>query len=229
MITIIHGSDSASSRKHFLDQKEQVPDSNIIDGSKLDLTDLLQIFQGGLFNEPGKFFIESIIGKRQKSRELDSFIETLNKYSADNNIYLWEAKDLSSTRLKQFKNPVNKQFRIPATIFLLLDSLKPKNGKELIRLFHKTIETTDAEMVFFMIVKQIRYLIALSEPSDDQIDEIKKMAPWQKSKLQKQADLFEIGELKRLYANLFEIEKDLKTGNLPLNIVQAIDLLLISI
>ncbi len=84
-------------------------------------------------------------------------------------------------------------------------------------------------MVFFMMIRQIRMLLGLIEPTADAIDEVKRMAPWQKSKLQQQADRFEIAELKSLYSKLFEIEKAMKTGNLSMTLPETIDFLLLDI
>lgn len=229
MITIIHGSDTALARKYFFDQKENAIGSQLINGQSITLTDLIQIFEGGeLFATHKKFFIESLIGKRKKSRELDSLIDVINKNSADNDISIWEGKDLTPAVLKQFKNAENKQFKLPQALFTFLDQIKPGNGASLIKLFHQTIETTDPEMVFFMFVRQVRLLLYMKEPGNEPIEEIKRMT-WQMSKLKSQASDFDINQLKTLYKRLFEIEKGFKTGTLAINPVQTIDMLLLSI
>jgi len=233
MITIIHGSDTASSRKYFMDEKERLAQSILIDGQNSTLTDLVQIFEGGeLFAENKNFFIEQLLSKRKKGRELDQILENIHKNGDQNNIYIWEDKEVTPANIKSFKNPVIKTFKLHQTLFLFLENIKPKNGKTLIKLFHETIIGSDPEMVFFMIVRQIRSLLALSEAQPqglNTIDEVKRMAPWQKSKMQSQADFFEIDELKNLYSKLFEIEKELKTGGLSANLTQTIDFLLLEI
>lgn len=230
MITIIHGTDIAASRKYFLDLKEKEKDALLINGQTLSLTDMVQYFDGGeLFSTPKSFFIEQLLSKKKKSKELEQIITQINKYAQENIIYIWEEKDLTPANLNSFKNSQVKQFKLPQTLFLFVESIKPGNGVELIKLFHKSIETSDAEMVFFMMVRQIRLLLGVIEPGTDAIDEVKRMAPWLRGKLERQADLFEIGELRRLYAKLFELEKGLKTGSLPMPLIQAIDFLLLGI
>jgi hypothetical protein len=230
MISIIHGTDSASSRKYFSELKTAHPDALTLDGATVTITDLTQFFEGGgLFGETKYFFIEQLLGKRKKSKELESIIAYLNSSGLENNIYLWEDKELTPASTKAFSHAQIKVFKLPQTLFTFLDALKPKNGKTLIRLFHEAINNADPEMVFFMIIRQVRLLLALHESSAREIDEIKRMAPWQRSKLQKQAGLFKKEEIIQLYSQLFKMEKGLKTGTLPGTITQTIDLLLLSI
>lgn len=239
MITIFHGADTSSSRKFFLDLKQQEKESILIDGPNTTLTDLIQIFEGGeLFSETKYYFIEQLIGKKsrnkgtatsgKKSRELDQVIEYLNSQQ-DNNIYLWEDAELTKTTLNKFKKHQERVFKLPQTLFSFLENLRPGNGPRLLSLFHTTIESSDVEMVFFMMIRQIRQLLALVDPVSDQIDEVKRMAPWQKTKLQSQADSFEVKELINLYKNLYGIEKAIKTGNLSGPLSQTIDFLLLTI
>ncbi len=230
MITIIHGTDIASSRKTFLDLKDKEKDALLINGQNVTLTELLQYFEGGeLFANPKSFFIEQLLSKRKKSKELDQIIALLNTSSAENNIFLWEEKEITPTSLKSFKNNTDRVYKLPQMLFQFLEGIKPRNSKQLIKLFHETIANADTEMVFFMMVRQVRLLMGIMEFTQDPIDEIKKMAPWQKGKLQKQADAFEMEELKKLYSKLFNIEKGMKTGTLAASLSSTIDFLLLEI
>jgi hypothetical protein len=230
MITILHGTDTAQSRKFFLELKNKADDPTIIDGQKVTLTDLTQYFEGGnLFAESKSFFIDQLLSKRKKSKELDGILEYLNKASQTNEILLWEDKELTPAALKAIKNPITRVYKLPQTLFQFLDNIRPNNSKVLINLFHETINITDPEMVFYMLVKQFRLLLALSDPGNDDIDEIKRIAPWQKSKLQKQTQYFSTEKLIDLYNRLLEIEIGLKTGTLPANITQTIDLWLLGL
>ena len=64
---------------------------------------------------------------------------------------------------------------------------------------------------------------------DDQIDELKRLAPWQKNKLTKQASAFGINKLVKVYHQLFSIEAGMKTGQLPENLEQTIDMFLLTL
>ena len=80
-----------------------------------------------------------------------------------------------------------------------------------------------------MLVRQIRILLALSEKSSEQIDEVKRLAPWQLNKLQRQAVSFTPSQLIDLHTQLFEIDRDMKTGELSTPLSTTIDILLLSI
>lgn len=216
MLTIIHGSDISLSRRYFLDEKNKIKDALLLDAEKITLTDLAQIFDGGgLFGETQTVFIEQLLTKRKKGTEHSEIFTYLEKKATENAIFLWEGKELERGALNIFKKAIVKPFKLPQTLFAFLDEIKPGNGKRLILLLHQTIETTEVEMVFFMLVRQFRMLLALAdqtpprhsvEQSDsridsgqarmtDQIDEVKRMAPWQLTKLQKQARSFDISHL----------------------------------
>lgn len=236
MLTIIHGSDNALSRKYFLEEKQKFKDSVLMDADSVNLTDLAQVFEGGgLFGETKNLFLEQFITKRKKSSDFNEIISKLEKYSYEHTIIIWEGKELDRGGLNLFKKATVKTFKLPQTLFQLLDAIQPGNGKLLIKLFHETIINSETEMIFFMIVRQIRILLALSSTipakagnsnSTEQIDELKRLAPWQKSKLEKQAKLFEIDQLINLYSKLFQLEVGQKTGTLTMPLDSAIDFFL---
>ena len=234
MITIIHGSDIVTSRKFFFEQKNNFPEANILDGEKITITDLTQVFDGGgLFAEEKTVFIEHLFNRKKKKTEFQSISEYLHTKTT-HNIILWEGKELDKGALTVFKTTLPRVFKLPQTLFMLLDNLKPDNSKQLITLFHQTLATTDPEMIFFMLVRQVRLLLALSPSqanyhTDHVIDELKRLAPWQKTKLQQQAALFTKDQLLILYDKLFAIESGQKTGTLPNTILTSIDFFLLEI
>ena len=240
MLTIIHGSDTAQSRKAFLDEKSKYPDAVFLDADQINLSDLTQIFEGGgLFGETKYVFIEQYLTKKKKNSDYKTILAYFEKNAHENTIMLWESKELERNTLNELKNGVVKVFKLPQTLFQLLDAIQPKNHTSLIQLFHQTIETTETEMVFFMLVRQFRMLLALSNviPDDkpgisnksETIDELKRLAPWQKSKLEKQAKSFEINRLLELYQELFAIETAQKTGTLTQSLSSTIDFFLLDV
>lgn len=226
MITIVHGDDIVSSRKYFLEQKKG--SDNILDGEKLTLTEAMQVFEGSsLFEEQKKIFIENFF-KRKSSLEFKQIQEIIDKNSKGSEIYFWEGKELTKSQVSLFKNTLNKLFKFPQSMFLFLDSLAPNKGREMITLFHKTLENTEAELIFFMLIRQFRLLLSLSNGSG-QIDEAKRLAPWQKGKLERQAKSFTEKKLKDIYAQLYEIDLGIKTGSLSLTLTQSIDMFLLNL
>src|SRR5258706_3092333 len=230
MITVIHGDDIVSSRNYFISQRGLSSDAVTLHGVTVNLNDVVQAVEGqGLFSEGRHIFIEELLSKRKAGKELTSILACLLENQKNNDIYLWESKDMTAKQLSSLKTVTIKQFKITKTIFQFLDTIRPKNGKTILMLLHKTLETEEIEFVFFMLVRQLRMLLALFEPGDESIDEVKRMAPWQKSKLQKQAKLFTIESLKDFYKKLLDIDIAQKTGGLALPLSETIDFLLLEI
>jgi len=229
MITIIHGDDIASSRKYFVEQKNRDKDSIIFDGEKLMLSDVLQVLDGGLlFSEAKQIYIEGFFSKKKPGKEFDEIISFVEK-SKEARIFFWEGKTLTKKYTSLFKNSQIKVFNIPKDIFAFLDSIYPNNNKSLV-LFHNSLKTNEVELIFFMIIRQFRLLLAVSDPKADKtIDEAKRLAPWQTGRLKRQASNFPADELKNTYKKLYEIDLAQKTGTLPLSLIQSIDLLLVSL
>ena len=107
-----------------------------------------------------------------------------------------------------------------------MDSLKPNNSQSVV-LFHVCLKTTEPEIMFSMIVRQFRIMLALSLNSS--IDEIKRLAPWQKSKILSQATSFGNKKLTKNLKKLYEIDKNQKTGKTSLSLEKNIDIFLLEI
>ncbi|MBF8249611.1 MAG: hypothetical protein HW400_212 [Candidatus Levybacteria bacterium] len=239
MITIIHGDNISESRNYFLELKQKEKNPLLFDGNKLTITDLVQNIEGsGLFNDSKTIFIDDLLTKRKRTdkevKEILNFIATNPKES---NFILWESKEILKGTLNLFKSATVNYFKLPKNIFLFLDNLRPNNSKSLLNLFHQTLESGIAEeLILFMLQRQFRILLALSEPSKNEpIDELSRLAPWQLDKLKRQADYFqgstlsEGSTLKKIYKKLYEIEIGSKTGSLSLSLSQSIDFLLLEI
>lgn len=230
MLTLIHGSDIVASRKFFLEQKMKNTQSLLLEEATVSLTDLTQVLDGGgLFEDTKTVFIEQFLSKRKKSIEKEAIINYLLEKATSHTIWLWEGKELERTALTTFKSAIVKDFKLPSSLFAFLDSLRPGNGKQMVRLFHQTLETTEAEMVFFMLVRQFRILLALVEPSDMIIDEARRLPSWQRGKVEKQATVFGADLLMQCYEQLFQVERAQKTGNLASPLASTIDFFLLGI
>ncbi|MBI5044342.1 MAG: hypothetical protein HZC02_00220 [Candidatus Levybacteria bacterium] len=227
MITIIHGDDTASSRNYFNELKTKFSNTVTLDGESTSLTELMQEMDGGgLFVTSKTYLVEYFFKRRKKSSEFEAILSYIQSKTLEHEIFLWEDKELDKKSLSYFKHATIKTFKLPQTLFLFLDSIKPNAGKQLIMLHQRVLETIEGEMVFFMLVRQLRILLALSDQTDSYIDEVKRLAPWQAAKMQKQAKLFPKRELKRLYLALAQIDQDLKTGNLATPLHVSLDIFL---
>ncbi|MEK7516981.1 MAG: hypothetical protein AAB583_00375 [Patescibacteria group bacterium] len=234
MITIIHGDDIVSSRNYLQEEKQKKKDSVSFDASKITIPDLAQNIQGsGLFSSTKTIFVEDFISRFKKTnKDAKGVMDFIIKNNKTCNIFLYEAKEIPKTGLFAFRGAVVKLFKLPQNIFIFLDNIKPGNPKNLIYLFHKTLEAgVKEELIFFMIQRQIRLLLALTQGwnNNGTIDEIVRLSPWQKAKIERQGRLFAQDQLKRIHSLLYKIELGLKTGKLNLTLPQAIDFLLLEI
>lgn len=225
MITLVHGSDSVSSRKFFLDQKDE--ESLTFDAESLILSELEQSLGGsGLFGNTKKIFLENLF-TRKSAKNIEPIGKLLTS-NPDLNVYFWADKEVGVKPLASFPKFENKNFKIPQSMWAFLDGIRPNNALN-VSSFHKTLQETEPEIIFAMIVRQFRLMLGLSESSSENIDEVKRIAPWQKSKLVRQASMFEISKLKTIYKKLYKIDKTTKTGKSQLTLVQNIDILLLEI
>jgi DNA polymerase III delta subunit len=232
MITIIHGDNITESRNYFLNLKQKEKDIILFDGKNITFPDLVQNTEGsGLFNDSKNIFIEDFLSKIKKTdKESKDILNYIAKSSKGNNFVLWESKEILKRDLLVFKDAAVRIFKLPKNIFLFLDNLRPNNSKNLLRLFHEGINSgIKEEMILFMLQRQFRILLALSNPGGNQIEELERLAPWQLGKLESQARMFNPESLKKNYKKLFEIELRQKTGSLPLSLIQTIDFFLLDI
>lgn len=113
-------------------------------------------------------------------------------------------------------------------MFAFLENIRPKNTKT-IELFHKALETNEADLLFHMLVRQFRLLLAVSTEDSNPIDEVKRMAPWQKSRLTSQARNFSQRQLATSLKKLFVIDLNHKTGKETMPISITIDFFLLAL
>lgn len=229
MITIIHGDDIASSRNYLQTIKEKFPESRTIAGPAVDLTLLAQLFDSdNLFTTTKTVIIEELLTKKKQASEFSYLLEAINKHSADNAIYLWESKEVAKTIVNKFPGAQNQLYKLPQSLFQFLDSISPKNKKQALVLFHKTIITTEQELIFYMLIRHFRLMLALYD-SEAAIDEVKRMSPWQKDKIKRQAALFSKEELSEAMQQLHIIDFEQKTGATPSALSASIDIFLLNL
>lgn len=225
MITILHGDDVVSSRKYLVELKSSVVNPLTLDGKNLELNDLIQTLKSNsLFSDEKNIFIENLFSKK-KSKDLEEIIELIKKNS-NQNLVIWDSGELSKPQLSTFPKAKINLFKISKTLFNFLDSISPNNSKNVLR-FHEALKTSDEEMLFYMLIRQFRLLLALSSGANS-IDDVQRLSPWQKDKLVRQSKLFTVEELKIVYNKLYEADLNIKTG-VQSNLTAAIDFLLIDL
>lgn len=228
MITIIHGEDIASSRDFYYQLKTKTADPIILAGETIQLTDFMQaVDSGGLFDDSKTIFIEDLLSKKKSKEEIDALLEYLKSKEKEADLVLWEGKPISKSIISQFKKAVIKDFSFPKHVFLFVEAFRPENGKQLIAQFHNLLKTNEPEFALFMLIRQVRLLLGLNSSDANQIDEVARLQPWQKTRLQNQLRYFSKGKLISIYKQLYGIDINSKTGKLNSSLLQAITLFLL--
>jgi hypothetical protein len=229
MILIIHGNDLASSRDYYSKEKDKLESPILMEGESLTYEQVFQAAENKtFFDSKTVLAIENFFSKnKSNSIEFKKVIEYLN---SNNNleIIFWEDTEISKANQTIIKNASVKTFSYPQVLFKFLDSLKPGNSENIIKLVYELKKNVENELIFFMIIRQFRLMIGqLGE--GQKIDEVKRLQSWQTGKLSKQASLFGKEKLVRLYQQLFEIDLSQKTGKLPYGLNKSIDIFLLGL
>ncbi len=227
MITIIHGNDIESSRNFYFAEKNKLQNPVFISGDGITFDQIFQTAENKtFFEEKIVILIENFFSKNKTNNaEFKKIISYLDSNKTIDVIF-WEDDEISKTSLNPFKNATVKVFSYPQGLFTFLDNIKPRNGQNLIKLFHQLLKTMAPELVFFMITRQLRIMLSLGN-GEMQIDEVKRLAPWQLSKFRSQAAAFGKAKLLATYNQLFEIEINQKTGKVPYSMEKSIDFFLL--
>ena len=227
MILIIHGNDIEKSRNYFFQEKQNQDNSVLINADLISVDLLYQTLENkNFFDKKTTVIVENFLSKvKSNSIEFKEIASYINKNKTIDIIF-WESAEISKGTLSAFNSATVKNFSLPQSLFLFLDNIKPGNSKYLIDLFHQILKTQEAEIIFFMIIRQFRLLISQTEESKSAIDEAKKLAPWQLSKFKRQLSFFDRSKLLTLYNKLFEIDLKHKTGKISFPLEKSIDFFL---
>ncbi len=139
--------------------------------------------------------------------------------SKDIEIVDWE-EGKPSHDLKIAKLGKVQEFKLPKSIFNLLDTLVPARRAEFIKLLTTIAETQDEMFIFTMVSRHIRTLILAKEQLFSP-----KTLPWQRGKLNAQAKTWNKVKLLGFYEGLHRVAIALKTGSTPFTITKSLDIL----
>ncbi|MBI1919327.1 hypothetical protein HYS29_01960, partial [Candidatus Microgenomates bacterium] len=156
MITIIHGEDIIRSRQALIDFKKNKITKEF-QAKNLTLEQLRQEIEGtSLFGEQNLIIIENLLKIGGKS--LLDYLQT--NATGLNNIILWEDGDIGKKSLQIFPKATVLYNPLKKAIWQLLDSIKPNTGKFSIKLLRETIKTSEPELVFYMLTRHFRLMLA---------------------------------------------------------------------
>lgn len=233
MITILHGDNQVASRQRLTQLKDEAKlqgrEVVSIEGRGIDMTALIQNLESqSLFSLPKTVFIDNLISSlRTGSKAKDTIIEYLltGKFlpaqAGDSDVVLWEGKSVGKNllKLKKQKHVSVEDFKMPVVIFKFTENLSPQTIPDALFYFNEALRTSPVEVIFTMLVRQFRILVATS--TNASIPETEKMIPWVKSKVGKQASLFSTEQLQKLYKDLLIIDFQTKTGRTPFDLTKS--------
>lgn len=231
MIHILHGQDILASRKHYKSLQKASSDPIVLEGANMKSEDVSQALGSpSLFANEQYIFIDEFLSKRKTGAETNAIRSYILNHHNDLHVVFWESKALTALQLKPFSGAQVTEFTPPSTVFQLLDALAPGKNRKLMSLYHTYLTSGDEQLVFYMLTRQIRLLLFFSEkPGDGVLDEVKRLAPWQRNKLVRQAGFFTIDHLQYLYSRLFTLDLLQKTGGLVCSLGLNIDFWLLEI
>lgn len=230
MVHLFHGDLQEASRRELdsVRQKFAGKEVVVLDGKILTLTDLIQATDStSLFGSDRLVIVEKLFSKlKPKSSQLESIINFIRQIPASCEIIFWEDKELSKTIVSLIPKGTDiALFRPDRNVFAFVDSITTKNISESLHLFDETLKNDSPELIFTMLVRQLRYMIMIKDIGKN----IPELSPWQASKFARQADHFSFSELIKLYEKLLDIDIRVKTSSGPFDLTQEIKLFLMTI
>lgn len=192
-----------------------------LEGKKLELSELKQALEAeSLFGDGKQVVVEELFSAPDSKRKQE-LINYLKKNETD--LIIWEGKKIDRRKLKSFKAKI-KEFEVSSLIFKLMDSLAPGNTEEMLEYLKECLEQESAEMVFYMLARQVRLMLQASQAAKEF------QGPgWLKKKMGSQAESFGEEGLLALHQKLYEIDKGVKTGSNPLELDTQLEMLLLSL
>jgi len=224
MLKIICGQNTIEAYQYFLDEKNRLKKAGFeaieIDPQQFEEIIFWQKDNLSLFSQKKAFFTRNLNKKINKKNEKQKKI--IEKIIDDETLILIDfEEDLEKRELKIADKKVEvKEFKLPTSIFNLLDDLYPKNLSSFIKSFTLLSKKIPEELIFYMITKRIRQLLQIKFNQ-----KIENLQSWQFRKLNFQAKLWPKEKLIKFYESLFNIEKKIKTGTTPFDLKESLELL----
>lgn len=221
MINILHGDNLTESRQFLRNLVEKAVNSRTevitFQGNKATLADIKEALASDtLLGGNRMVVIENLLGgqKSAEKTKISSYLKT-GKY--DSALLIWEDKEIKG--MASFPNAEVNCFRLHPVIFHFLESLRTGNSQETLKLLGTLKTEADAEMVFYMLIRQFRLLIMAKDEA------LETMPPWQRQKLLGQSRHFTHEKLVKIYRELLDIDFKQKTSGDPYPLYSRLDLL----
>ena len=157
-------------------------------------------------------------------RSEDNILDGKEKTSVDPRMMNGSARE-ELERKKQIRAKA-QLFKLPTIIFKFLDSVISGNSRVSLQFLRQAINQSSAEGVFYMLARQVRYLIIANQLDKEGLTGLH---PFQVQKIASQAKKFKLGELLTIHRKLLYIDWQQKTGQAPMDLAGQLDLLIASL
>lgn len=217
MIFIIHGDNFPKSRDNILKIQNKLGVDNKIEAGVADLTpNQLQeqtlsfdIFSKAPFvvldiSKAGRKNLKDYVSVLKEIPKRTNVVILSNKSLSKTNVFIKAKKELSAKEIHNTQIPSANIFKFINYVF---DKNRSRAYKELRNLM---LDSADPFYLFSMLVYGLRNLALAKFESPS----FNKMAPFTKSKAQKQANDFTDKQILKLYESFYKIDKNVKTGKL---------------
>lgn len=226
MITILHGDDIVKSRQELETIKKQNKEAEllILDGRKVDLTQVKQVLEAGaMFTTSRLVIIENLLSGR-KNKNQEEILGYLGKNPPRVELILWEEEEVSKSLLSKVPPAKITLFKPEPVLFKFLESIRPKNTEEVLSLLARCIRVEAPEIIFYMLNRQFRLLLLVKDGITSGVEELDRLADWQKQRLARQAKYFSLEQLVNIYHQLLEIDYQQKTGQAAFDLAKTLEL-----
>lgn len=227
---ILHGENILQSRQEL--QKglalAQAKEQEIIwlNGKKAQLLDFKQALETLSLWPNGRLVIIENFFNQPQSKAKKEILNYLKQIAPETNLVLWENKKIDGRKLRGFEKTKTTYFKITPVIFKFLDSLRPGNSRQMLAFLCQSQQTEPAEMLFYMLCRQIRTLILAKDLGKRGLSG---MPFWMANKFLHQAQFFSLEKLLFVHQKLLQIDYEQKTGRAVMSLDFYLDLLIASL
>ena len=223
MIRFIHGDNQLESRNRLSELVNEAGSKEIVRLREVNLTSVKQALESSsLFAEERLVVIENLVASGVNKDVLDY----LKKAQYQSDLLLWEGKKVDARKLGWIKK-VGKldEYSYPKVLFKLVEVVGIANKKEVLELFNETAKRMPVELLYFMLVRQLRLLLLISHNGvDAAIKETASLQSWMIGKFKAQASSIGQERLKKLYKQILYIDYQQKSGQASLSLKQTLDI-----
>lgn len=224
-IIVIHGDNLVASRNRLTDLYSEFSKEGLavvtLPAQKETIEQIMLAAQtNSLLGEERVVIVAEFFSGKGKSEKGKENLEKLSGI-----IVFWQSSQLSKSQLAGLpKTWKIEHFRIPQTVFKLLDALVPTNTKLVITILHQILEHEPEQLVLSMLSWHVRQLIwAKVDP------QTLNLPNWRKEKLTSQAARFTKEQLFTFHTKLLELDRSQKTGTAPLPFLPSLDFLIVNL